>query len=188
MVLTSHFVDANWVLQKRVLSSMHVPPPWHGVDIVNANLQMFKKNEALKTKFIVSVDNAQYNDRCSKELKAIIARYHKLLLDGKFCFECVTYKIFLFKMVLEGWNSSVNLKQDRLRTFSQIIQLKFCGKKLIAPYLLVLHLTNVVSCNAVQKKCFNVDFFPIIFILALAIQSQHLLLPKSNSICKLFPD
>ena len=33
MVLTGHFIDSNWKLQKRVLSFVHLPPPHRGVEI-----------------------------------------------------------------------------------------------------------------------------------------------------------
>ncbi|CAH1416278.1 unnamed protein product [Lactuca virosa] len=33
MVITGHFIDHNWRLQKRVLSFVHVPPPRTGLDI-----------------------------------------------------------------------------------------------------------------------------------------------------------
>ncbi|XP_015950046.1 zinc finger BED domain-containing protein DAYSLEEPER-like [Arachis duranensis] len=35
MVITGHYVATNWVLQKRVLSFVHVPPPRRGVDIAD---------------------------------------------------------------------------------------------------------------------------------------------------------
>lgn len=36
MVLTAHFVDKNWKLQKRVLNFVHLPPPRKGRDIANS--------------------------------------------------------------------------------------------------------------------------------------------------------
>ena len=36
MVLTTHFVDAEWRLQKRVLNFVDVPPPHTGIAIADA--------------------------------------------------------------------------------------------------------------------------------------------------------
>lgn len=36
MVITGHFVDSNWKLQKRVLNFFHLPPPRKGVQLSNA--------------------------------------------------------------------------------------------------------------------------------------------------------
>ena len=36
MVLTGHFVDHNWKLQKRVLNFVHIPPSRCGIDIADS--------------------------------------------------------------------------------------------------------------------------------------------------------
>jgi len=36
MVITGHFVDNDWSLQKRVLNFIHVSPPRRGVNIADA--------------------------------------------------------------------------------------------------------------------------------------------------------
>lgn len=82
MVLTGHFIDADWVLQKRVLSFVHVPPPRRGVDIADAIFKCIKEWGIENKIFSVSVDNAYYNDRCLKELKVLLSRHQKLVLDG----------------------------------------------------------------------------------------------------------
>ncbi|XP_050908345.1 zinc finger BED domain-containing protein RICESLEEPER 2-like [Lathyrus oleraceus] len=144
MVLTGHFIDADWVLQKRILSFVHVPPPRRGVDIADAIFKCLK-DWGIKNKiFSVSVDNAHYNNRCLKELKVLILRHQKLVLDGKlFHVRCCAHILNLLVQdgigkiakIVENVRERVkfiNQSEARLQTFSQIVQqLKLDGKKLI---------------------------------------------------------
>ena len=42
MVITGHFIDVGWNLQKRVLSFVKVPTPRHGIDVANAIFKCLK--------------------------------------------------------------------------------------------------------------------------------------------------
>ncbi|KAI5409138.1 hypothetical protein KIW84_054806 [Lathyrus oleraceus] len=66
MVLTGHFIDVDWVLQKRILSFVHVPPPRRGVDIADVIFKCLKDWGIENKIFSVSMDNSHYNDRCLK--------------------------------------------------------------------------------------------------------------------------
>ncbi|KAL2904123.1 Zinc finger BED domain-containing protein RICESLEEPER 2, partial [Bienertia sinuspersici] len=56
MVLTGHFVDKEWKLQKRVLSFMHIPPPRKGKDIANCMFKCLKDWE-IENKVTVLTSN-----------------------------------------------------------------------------------------------------------------------------------
>ncbi|XP_050902505.1 zinc finger BED domain-containing protein RICESLEEPER 2-like [Lathyrus oleraceus] len=129
---------------KRILSFVHVPPPRRGVDIVDAIFKCLKDWGIENKIFSVSVDNAHYNDRCLKELKVLILRHRKLVLDGKlFHVRCCARILNLLVQdgigkiakIVEDVRESVkfiNQSEARLQTFSQIVQqLKLGGKKLI---------------------------------------------------------
>jgi hypothetical protein len=144
MVLTGHFIDADWVLQKRILSFVHVPPPRRGVDIADAIFKCLKEWGIENKIFSVSVDNAHYNDRCLKELKVLFSRHRKLVLNGKLLHvRCCAHILNLLvqdgigriEEIVENVRKSVkfiNQSEARLQTFSQIAQqLKLGGKKLI---------------------------------------------------------
>jgi hypothetical protein len=144
MVLTGHFIDADWVLQKRILSFVHVPPPRRSVDIADAIFKCLKEWGIENKIFSVSVDNAAYNDRCLKELQVLFSRHRNLVLDGKlFHVRCCAHILNLLVRdgieriteIIEKVRESVkfiNHSEARLRTFSQIVQqLKLGGKKLI---------------------------------------------------------
>ncbi|KAL4583285.1 hypothetical protein LXL04_007855 [Taraxacum kok-saghyz] len=83
MVVTGHFIDQNWRLQKRVLSFVHVPPPRGGHDIADAIYKCLKEWEIEEKIFTISVDNASYNDKALKRLKEIFSRVRKLVCGGR---------------------------------------------------------------------------------------------------------
>ena len=45
MVLTAHFVDLNWKVQKRVLNFVHLPPPRKGTNIADCILTCLREWE-----------------------------------------------------------------------------------------------------------------------------------------------
>ncbi|KAK1424369.1 hypothetical protein QVD17_19698 [Tagetes erecta] len=83
MVITGHFIDKNWRLQKRVLSFVHVPPPRTGLDIAHGIYNCLKEWEIEGKIFSISVDNAAYNDRVVSTLKNNFSRVKKLPCGGR---------------------------------------------------------------------------------------------------------
>ncbi|GJT61665.1 zinc finger BED domain-containing protein RICESLEEPER 2-like protein [Tanacetum coccineum] len=82
MVLTGHFVDSNWRLQKRVLSFIHLPPPHRGTDIADNLYKCFKDWNIENKVFTISVDNASNNDKAIKNLTETFSRIKKLPCGG----------------------------------------------------------------------------------------------------------
>ncbi|XP_061353222.1 zinc finger BED domain-containing protein DAYSLEEPER-like [Gastrolobium bilobum] len=74
MVITCHFVDSEWNLQKRVLSFVKVPPPRHEVDVSDAIFKCLQLWGIESKVFSVSVDNSATRK----------ARRSLLLLCGNF--------------------------------------------------------------------------------------------------------
>ncbi|KAJ9539052.1 hypothetical protein OSB04_031785 [Centaurea solstitialis] len=83
MVITGHFIDQNWRLQKRVLSFVHVPPPRTGLDIVDGIYKCLREWEIEEKIFSISVDNAAYNDRVVNTLKTNFSKVKKLPCGGR---------------------------------------------------------------------------------------------------------
>ncbi|OMO60197.1 hypothetical protein CCACVL1_24336 [Corchorus capsularis] len=69
MLLTAHFIDSNWRLQKRVISFVHIPPPRRGVEIANSFFKCLKGWGIGNKVFTISVDNASNNDVAIRVLK-----------------------------------------------------------------------------------------------------------------------
>ncbi|KAL4569983.1 hypothetical protein LXL04_025632 [Taraxacum kok-saghyz] len=83
MVVTGHFIDQNWRLQKRVLSFVHVPPPRTGIDIADGIYKCLQEWEIEHKIFTISVDNVAYNDRALRNLKETFSRVKKLSCGGR---------------------------------------------------------------------------------------------------------
>ena len=78
MVITAHFVDDDWQLQKRVLNFCNVPPPHTGVIIVDALHKCLVEWGINNKVAIITVGNVLYNDVALRALKENLAMMKKL--------------------------------------------------------------------------------------------------------------
>jgi hypothetical protein len=69
MVVTCHFVDSNWFLQKRVLNFCNVLPPHSGFIIADALRKCFGDWGIEDKVFTITVNNAKANDIAIRILK-----------------------------------------------------------------------------------------------------------------------
>ena len=144
MVLTGHFVDSNWQLQKRVLSFIHLPPPHRGLEIADNRYKCFKDWGIENKMFTISVDNASNNDSAVRILSETFSRVKKLPCGGKlFHVRCCAHILNL--MVQDGLSrisyiiedihetvTFINQNEGRLNLFSEIVQqLQLPHRKLI---------------------------------------------------------
>ncbi|GKE00238.1 zinc finger BED domain-containing protein RICESLEEPER 2-like protein [Tanacetum coccineum] len=134
MVITAHFVDANWKLQKRVLSFVEIPPPRRGIDIANTLLMCLREWEIEEKIMTISVDNAFANDAAMRILTAHFKRLGTLFCDGIF-FHVRCCEHILNLMVQDGLEvikdivqkvpvsvNYINVSDSRLKVFSQVAQ------------------------------------------------------------------
>jgi hypothetical protein len=61
VVITCHFVDSNWLLQKKILNFYNVHLPHSGIVIADALRQSFIEWGILKKVFTITIDNASAN-------------------------------------------------------------------------------------------------------------------------------
>ncbi|KAI5438102.1 hypothetical protein KIW84_024008 [Lathyrus oleraceus] len=86
MVLTGHFIDADWVLQKRILSFVHVPPPRRGVDIADAILKCLKDWDGIGkiAKIVEDVrESVKFINQSEARLQTFSQIVQQLKLGGK---------------------------------------------------------------------------------------------------------
>ncbi|XP_021845055.2 zinc finger BED domain-containing protein RICESLEEPER 2-like isoform X1 [Spinacia oleracea] len=134
MVLTGHFVDRDWKLQKRVLSFVHIPPPRKGKDIANCIFRCLKEWEIENKVFTVSVDNASANDSCIQIMKDTFSLTKRLVCGGKlFHVRCCAHIINIMvqhglkqvKTIIKNVHDSVeylNGSKARLKKFAELVQ------------------------------------------------------------------
>ncbi|KAL0454721.1 UNVERIFIED_CONTAM: Zinc finger BED domain-containing protein RICESLEEPER 1 [Sesamum latifolium] len=83
VVITGHWIDQNWQLQKRVLNFVHIPPPRRGLEIADAIWRCVEDWDIQSKIHTVCVDNASANDSAIYLLKIYAQRKKKLLCEGK---------------------------------------------------------------------------------------------------------
>jgi hypothetical protein len=83
MVVTCHFVDSWWHLQKRVLNFFNVPPPHSGVIIVDVLQKSFVEWGIENKVSTIAVDNERNNDVAIRILKDDFALKKTLSVKGQ---------------------------------------------------------------------------------------------------------
>ncbi|KAL3344779.1 hypothetical protein AABB24_023960 [Solanum stoloniferum] len=84
MCVTAHYVNINWVLQKRVLIFRHVPPPHSGVVLGHFLIDFLKEWGIEKKIFALTLDNATCNKGVVDVLKNHLSLMRSLVCEGKF--------------------------------------------------------------------------------------------------------
>ncbi|KAG6506572.1 hypothetical protein ZIOFF_031896 [Zingiber officinale] len=60
--LTAHFIDSNWVLQKRIINFSYMPPPHSGIALCDKINSLFNVWGIQRKVFTITLDNAAAND------------------------------------------------------------------------------------------------------------------------------
>jgi hypothetical protein len=156
MVITGHFIDVGWNLQKRVLSFVKVPAPRRGIDVADAIFKCLKTWGIENKIFSVSVDNASYNDSCLRSLKDNLSLTSKLILGGSlFHVRCCAHILNLLvqdglskiKDIIFNIRESVkyiNHNDGRLKAFCDVVEQKGLKERKL-----------VIDCPARWNSTFN---------------------------------
>ncbi|KAL4582630.1 hypothetical protein LXL04_007187 [Taraxacum kok-saghyz] len=82
--LTTHFVDKNWILQKRLLNFSEMPPP-HNAILLSEKVYSMLASWGIEGKlFSITLDNASANDTFVNILKLQLNVRKALIKDGQF--------------------------------------------------------------------------------------------------------
>lgn len=82
LVVTCHFIDKDWKLQKLVLAFRVVPSPHTGIVISETLFECFNEWNVASKILAVTVDNATSNDAALKNLKYMLDEQNMLVADG----------------------------------------------------------------------------------------------------------
>ncbi|KAG6506276.1 hypothetical protein ZIOFF_031598 [Zingiber officinale] len=169
MVVTCHYVDSSWNLQKRNLNFLDVPPPHNGVSICDVLNKCLVEWEIENKVWSITVDNASYNDVAVRMLKDKLSYKNNLPLGGKlFHVRCCAHILNL--LVQDGlseiqdiiFNVRESVKhiaasETRVNIFSEISkQLKLSSKKLVLDCCTRWNATFCMVSAALEFK----DVFP----------------------------
>jgi hypothetical protein len=95
MVVTCHFVDSTWCLQKRISSFCNVPPSHSGIVIVNTLRDCFY-DWGIEDKILtITADNARADDYAIGLIKNDFELMNSLSIEGKLL--CKYLPIFIGK-------------------------------------------------------------------------------------------
>ncbi|KAL3637488.1 hypothetical protein CASFOL_018656 [Castilleja foliolosa] len=84
IVITAHFVDKNWKLQKKIINFRVVPHPHKG-DVIAKVIESCLLEWGLEKIMTITLDNAKNNDTCVSDLKRRLnKRGGMMLLGGEF--------------------------------------------------------------------------------------------------------
>ena len=169
MVVTSHFIDSNWKLQKRVLNFCDIPPPHSRIAICDALSKCLVDWEIEDKVWTVTVDNASYNDVDVRMLKDNLSYKNQLPLSGKlFHVRCCAHilnllvqdGLFEIGEIIKNARESVKYviqSESRLNIFGDIVkQLKLPSKQLILDCCTKWNATYFMLSSALEFK----DVFP----------------------------
>ncbi|KAL5176979.1 Zinc finger BED domain-containing protein RICESLEEPER 2 [Glycine soja] len=174
MVITGHFIDAGWNLQKRVLSFVKVPAPRHGIDVADAIFKCLKTWGIENKVFSISVDNASCNDSCIRCLKENISLSSKLFLGGSlFHVRCCAHILNLLvqdylstiKDIIFNISESVkyiNHNDARLKAFCDVVEQKRLKERKL-----------VIDCPTRWNSTFNMLSTALKFMTAFASYKER---------------
>ncbi|CAN1850459.1 Zinc finger BED domain-containing protein RICESLEEPER 2 [Linum perenne] len=144
MVVTGHFIDKNWKLQKRILNFFGVPPPHTGIVLAGALHKCLVDWDVEAKIWSITLDNASNNDVVVHHLKSMLTYTRRLPLDGDlFHVRCgahiinimVQYGLKEIEDTIESVRQSVKhiaASESRISMFRDIAkQLRLSPKKLI---------------------------------------------------------
>ncbi|OMO77392.1 putative Zinc finger, BED-type [Corchorus olitorius] len=110
MVLTAHFIDSNWRLQKRIISFVHIPPPRRGVEIADCIYKCLQEWGIKNKVFTISVDNAASNDVPFGISRILSQELESAILDPRCKMRAVEYS---FSKMYSDEEARANLTKVR---------------------------------------------------------------------------
>ncbi|XP_024984099.1 zinc finger BED domain-containing protein RICESLEEPER 2-like [Cynara cardunculus var. scolymus] len=171
IVVTCHFVDSDFKLNKCILSFLDVPPPYSGLCIYDSLFKCLKEWNNETKVATLTVDNATTNDVVATKLMEIMNFQKKLVVGGKlFHVRCCAHILNLLvqdglseiKDIIHNVHENVkhvNASPGRLHIFSELSkQMTLSKKHLILDVSTRWNATYVMLSTALKFKDVFVNY------------------------------
>ncbi|KAG6493329.1 hypothetical protein ZIOFF_048311 [Zingiber officinale] len=182
--LTAHYVNKNWVLQKRILNFSYIPPPHTGVALAEKIYSLACDWGIEKKLFSITLDNASANDVCVEILKTQLRLKNALIFDGTlFHVRCCAH---ILNLIVQDGLKEIDIVVDKIREFvkyvkgsqgrkekfKNFVQLQKSGKELkkICGFLEVFH-NATVDFSGSRYPTSNL-YFPHVFVIQLKLHEE----------------
>ncbi|KAL6580604.1 hypothetical protein OROMI_008628 [Orobanche minor] len=181
ITMTAHFVDEEWVLQKKILNFSYMPPPHNGVALSEKLLDLATQWGIEKKLFSLTLDNASANDVCVNLLKNQLKLRAALVHDGSlFHVRCCAH---ILNLIVQDGLKEIDCSVDRIRDFvkyvkgSQVRKVKFtrCVSQTSLDSKKALVQDVPTRWNSTYKMLSNALYYRLAFC--------HLKLSDSNFTC-----
>ncbi|XP_027114057.1 zinc finger BED domain-containing protein RICESLEEPER 2 isoform X1 [Coffea arabica] len=139
--LTAHYIDSNWLLQKKILNFSYMPPPHNGVALAEKIYSLASSWGIEKKLFSITLDNASANDSCVAILKNQLKLKNSLVCDGVlFHVRCCAHILNL-------------IVQDGLKEIDKSVELiRECVKYVKGSQTRKLRFTECVTQTSLDSK------------------------------------
>nr|GEU94013.1 hypothetical protein [Tanacetum cinerariifolium] len=126
--LIAHYVDKNWVLQKRIFNFSLFPSPHTGIDLAEKISCLVKSWGIEKKLFTITLDNASANDCCVDLLKNQFRLMKSLVYDGTlFHLKCCAH---ILNLIVQDGLKKIDEAVDKIRVSVKCIKGSH-GRKLV---------------------------------------------------------
>ncbi|XP_031371469.1 zinc finger BED domain-containing protein RICESLEEPER 2-like isoform X1 [Punica granatum] len=111
--LTAHFIDKNWILQKRILNFSLMPPPHTGVALCNKITSLLAEWGIEGRLFSITLDNASANDTFVGLLRSHLNLNYALLAKGEFFHQrCCAH---IINLIVQDGLKEIDVAVDKVR-------------------------------------------------------------------------
>ncbi|CAK8575837.1 unnamed protein product [Lathyrus sativus] len=113
MVLTAHFVNRNWELEKKVVSFTHCPPPHSSFNLAEKLINLLKEWGIEKKIFTITLDNTSKNDVIVNILKKYLLSGLGLIAEGTYFH--VRYGAHILNLIVHDGLKVIDGSLDKIR-------------------------------------------------------------------------
>ncbi|XP_042433857.1 zinc finger BED domain-containing protein RICESLEEPER 2-like [Zingiber officinale] len=118
--LTAHFIDSNWVLQKRIINFSYMPPPHSGIALCDKINSLFNVWGIQRKVFTITLDNAAANDVFVGLLRDQLGLNCSLVSGGEFLHvRCCAH---ILNLIVQEGLKRIDSSVDKIREYVKYVK------------------------------------------------------------------